>query len=95
MSSNMKNLTNSFLNELTNFKESNDLLNSFLEHLEEKEDPTSMEIQLTSDIYQFLEKLNLLKENLRKYSIDNYNIMNTGNKLSELLKDQGKIEIYD
>lgn len=95
MSSKMSNVAKTFLNELTNFKESNDLLFNFLEHLENKPDPTSKEIQLASDIYQFLEKMNILKENLRTYTINHYNKNNPGNTLSDLLDRQGKFDVDD
>lgn len=93
MSSKMSNVAKSFLNELTQFKDSNDMLFNFLEHLEEKHDPTSEEIQLASDIYQFLEKMNILKENLKNYTIKEYNRYNYGHKLSSLLENQDKINV--
>lgn len=88
MSSKLPNLANAFLNEMeSKSNSSTDFLQSILEVLEEKNDPEPREIQLVSDIYQYLEKYSLLKENLRNYAIRNYNTHNTGNKLSELLDD--------
>lgn len=90
MSSKMSNLARTFLNDLNKLNETIDILNSMLENLEEKGDPSTKEIQLVSDIYQFLEKTSLLKENMRSYLIDGYQERNPGNKLSELFDERGK-----
>lgn len=93
MSTNLPNIAQTFLNELSNSKDTVELLDSFLNELENKNDPTPEEIRLASNIYQFFEKMNLLRENLRSYVVESYNLNNTGNKLDELLQDQGKFKI--
>lgn len=90
MSSKMSNLTKSFLNEIESFKESNDYLDSILNTLEEKNDPSPEEIQLVSDIYQYLEKFHILKENMKRYVIKEHNKNNSGYKLSQLLDNKNK-----
>lgn len=58
-----------FLNEIT--KEDNktpiNLLETFMQNLEEKEDPTYEEIKLIEDIYNFMEKYSILCESMKKY----------------------------
>ena len=45
-------------------------LTKLLELLEEKEDPTQIEINLASSLYQFLDKLKVLEHNLKSYVKD-------------------------
>jgi hypothetical protein len=94
MSSKMSNLSRSFLNELEQKNDTHDLLHSILEYLEEKNDPEPGEMRLVSDIYQYLEKLSILKENMKRYVINEYDSVNPGNKLSQLLEDIDKFKVY-
>ena len=60
-----------FLNEL-NSKSSKDaisLLKTITEELEDKNDPEPIEIEIVSNSYQLMEKLNLLMNLLQRYSI--------------------------
>ncbi len=93
MASKISTIAQTFLNEMSKKTDSIYLLNSMLKILEEQEDPSSREIKLASDIYQFLEKMSLLKENLRTYTVEKYEENNPGTTLDNLLKDQGKFFI--
>ena len=58
-----------FLNEI-NSKSSKDtfeLLKGIVEDLENKNDPEPIEIEIVSNAYQMLEKLNLLYDLMRRY----------------------------
>jgi len=57
-------------------------LQSLIEILENKEDPESTELRLLENIYQFVEKLKILENNLSSYVRDTIQL--PGNKLSEL-----------
>ena len=76
-----------FLNELS----SNDVkgvfefLNVILEKLEEKIDPEPLEMEIVDSAYQVLEKMNILKNNLRQYVIEDNETL-PGNKLFDLYR---------
>jgi len=74
-----------FLNELSSkeVKSTFEFLTTILEQLEEKMDPDPIEVEIVDSAYQAIEKLNILENNLRKYVIDNNEIL-PGNKLSDL-----------
>jgi len=58
-------------------------LESLIELLENKIDPTQTELYILENIYHVSEQMNLLKSNIEKY-IQGKNIISSGNKLSEL-----------
>jgi hypothetical protein len=60
-------------------------LQGLIESLESKNDPDPIEIKLVDSIYSFLEKLNLLENNISTYSKEAINPF--GNKLSSLYED--------
>lgn len=57
-------------------------LTGLIEILENKSDPDPVEIRLVSNLYAFVEKLNILESNLTSYSRESGN--NLGNKLTSL-----------
>lgn len=58
-------------------------LTGLINVLENKPDPDPIEIRLVENIYSFIEKLNILENNLRSYSNEgNHNSL--GNKLTSL-----------
>jgi hypothetical protein len=57
-------------------------LTGLIEILENKTDPDPTEIRLVSNLYSFIEKLNILESNLTSYSKESGN--NMGNKLTSL-----------
>lgn len=59
-----------------------DHLKVFLEHLEEKNDPDPIEIQIVDTAYQAIEKMQLLEAAMRKYQAEGDELL--GNKLDEL-----------
>jgi len=64
---------------------------SFLiDELENKIDPSPLEIRVVESLYHYIEKLKLLENNLKKYINDEYESL-PGNKLSKLYD---KIEKY-
>jgi len=71
------------LNELNSerFRDLNEMMVNLLNYLEEKDDPTSSEIELVNTLYESLEKIKLLQASLRK----NANIINE-NKAGSLLR---------
>ena len=79
-------LTQLFLNEMQTHSGKNliESLNSLLEELENKIDPDPNEIYIAENIYQFIEKYNMLKGNLEKYLKDSRQSL-PGNKLSDLI----------
>ncbi len=74
-----------FLNELNSkeVKSAFEFLSTILENLEEKVDPDPIEIEIVDSVYQTIEKLNLLENNLRKY-VNDENKTLLGNKLNDL-----------
>lgn len=86
----LHNVAQTFLNELYSNKEMFEMLDSFLESLENKNDPTSEEIQLVSEIYSFYEKSNSLKNRMRRYVNESNENNMAGSKLSELLEEREK-----
>ena len=62
-----------------------DHLMGLVESLENKDDPDPIEIKLVDSIYSFIEQLNLLEGNIKKYSTEN--VQSVGSKLSSLYED--------
>lgn len=62
-----------------------DHLQGLIETLESKNDPDPIEIKLVDNIYSFLEKLNILENNISSYSKEGTN--SSGNKLSSLYEN--------
>ena len=60
-------------------------LQGLIEILESKNDPDPIEIKLVDSIYSFLEKLNILENNISTYSKEARNTY--GNKLTELYEN--------
>lgn len=91
MSKNLTKLGQRFLNESIKEDSLNhfEILNYFLKSLEEKEDPTSEEIKLVEDIYNFIEKRNILQESMKKY-IRNGQLDPESDTLSRLLDRRNK-----
>lgn len=58
---------------------------SLIEILENKPDPDPVEIKLVSNLYSFMEKLNILESNLTSYSKESANKL--GNKLTSLYEN--------
>jgi hypothetical protein len=67
--SNQKTSVIRFLNELNSIKvkETFDGLTSILAALENKNDPDRAEMEIVESVYQFIEKLNIMDNNLRQY----------------------------
>ena len=63
-----------------------DILAKLLESLETKHDPDPTEIRLVQNIYEFVEKLRTMEENIRSYSKEFQNKL-PGNKLSSLYEE--------
>jgi len=82
---NSNKITTKFLNEFTSeeVRSTFETLNNLLESLENKPDPSPVEIQVVDSIYQFLEKSKVLEFNMRKY-VEEINDSLPGNKLSDL-----------
>ena len=84
----LKKLISNFLNELSTeeHKQVFNSLNMLLEHLENRDDPEPIELQIVDSTYQLLEKLNDVQTLLRKYQKDiNKNL--PGNKLTSLYEN--------
>ena len=84
----LKKLVSDFLNELKTEKNKHifNSVNTLLEHLENRNDPDPIELQIVDSSYQLLEKLNILESLLRKYQKDgNKNL--PSNKLTSLYKN--------
>jgi hypothetical protein len=62
-------------------------LNSFIELLENKDDPDPVELRLLENMYQFIEKLKILENNLSSYVKENRQTL-PGNKLSDLYDEE-------
>ena len=58
-------------------------LTDLIEVLENKDDPSPVEIRIVESLYHFIEKLKVLENNLRSYVKDDNKNLN-GNKLSDL-----------
>ena len=74
-----------FLRELNSkdVQESFESLSFLLEHLETKNDPDPVEVQMVDTAYQALEKIKML-EGLIKRHVGESNIIAKGNKLDKL-----------
>ena len=87
----LKKLISDFLNELKTDDKRHvfDSLNMLLEHLENRDDPDPIDLQIVDSTYQLLEKFNNLESLLRKYQKDiNKNL--PGNKLTSLYGNSSK-----
>ena len=84
----LKKLVSEFLNELKteNNKHIFDSVNTLLEHLENRNDPDPIELQIVDSSYQLLEKLNVLESLLRQYQ-KNGNENLPSNKLTSLYEN--------
>lgn len=84
----LKKLISNFLNELKteNNKHIFDSVNTLLEHLENRNDPDPIELQIVDSSYQLLEKLNVLESLLRQYQ-KNGNENLPSNKLTSLYEN--------
>jgi hypothetical protein len=60
-------------------------LQDLIDILESKNDPDPIEIKLVDSIYSFLEKLNILENNIKQYSKDTRNP--TSSKLGSLYEN--------
>ena len=80
-------LAKRFLNELHSEGTNNTIetLTYLNEQLENKHDPDPIEIKLSANINDFIERLKILESNLRSYVKDK-NIKSYSNKLSELIE---------
>lgn len=78
-----------FLNELNSkeVKSAFEFLSTILENLEEKVDPDPIEVEIVDSVYQAIEKLNLLENNMRKY-VNDENKTLLGNKLNDLYESR-------
>lgn len=76
-----------FLNEINSkeTKQTFELLKSIVEDLEVKNDPDPIEIEIVSNAYQILEKINLLNDLMRKYNISKVSL--DGSFLNNLYKN--------
>lgn len=81
-------LVSNLLNELHKgeFKITFESLTVLLDYLENKNDPSSKEIQIINSIYQFIEKVNILESTLRIYTSDNSQRL-LGSKLTNLYEN--------
>ena len=59
-------------------------LHVLIESMENKPDPDLSEIRLTSSLYEFNEKLQILKHNLKSYVAESVSNKHVGNFLSRL-----------
>ena len=84
MLANSHNKAKMFLEGLHNDSTKNtfDQLKGLIEALENKSDPDPHEVHLVNHIYAFMEKLNILENNLKSYASESSNL--TGSKLSSL-----------
>ena len=62
----------------------NQPVNLLTEFLENKEDPSSQEVNLINAIYEYTEKKSLLESHLRKYINEQKNQSNHMNKLEQI-----------
>ena len=82
--SSLDKLAFSFLSELHSdgVKSTFESLSNMLEALETKDDPDPIELEMVDTSYQFIEKMNLLSELLKKYV--NENDILIGDKIQSL-----------
>jgi hypothetical protein len=82
-------MTASFLNELKtgDTKPLFSLLNRIVEHLENKVDPETIEIEMVDLAYQVIEKFQLLEAAMNKYVVDSHGKLE-GSVLSDLYERQ-------
>lgn len=92
MTQNLVQLGRKIVNEFhkKNLNSSLQLLEGFIEKLEEKEDPTSSELELANEIYRFLEQYRILEQTLKSYTTRSNPYNKQGDKLAELLKSREK-----
>ena len=67
-----------------------DHLKIFTEHLEEKNDPDPIEMQIVDASYQLIEKIQLFESVMRQYATESASEL-LGNKLTELY-NSGKVK---
>lgn len=84
MSNRSQNMAKLFLENLhlNETKSTFEKLINLVESLENKPDPDPTEVKLVHNIYSFIEKLNILENNLQSYATKESNLM--GTKLSSL-----------
>ena len=87
MARDLTQLGKKIVNELhkQNLNSSLQLLEGFIDSLEEKEDPTASELELANEIYRFFEQYKILEQSLKTYAANNSSNPE-GEKLAELLK---------
>jgi len=75
----------SFLTELhsDNVRGTFESLSDMLKELEEKNDPDKIEVDIAKQIYQLIEKLNILSETLKNYVTENDVLL--GDKIQSLI----------
>lgn len=81
-----------FLNELDSkeVKSAFEFLNTIVENLENQDDPDPIEMEIVDSAYQTLEKLNVLKNNLRTY-VRQENKSLPGSRLLDLYERGGGV----
>ena len=74
-----------FLTELhaDNVKGTFESLSNMLNKLEDKNDPEKIEVDIVEQVYQLIEKLNLLSETLKTYVVENDVLL--GDKIQSLI----------
>ena len=84
--SKMKILSERFFTNLSesHFQKLERELHTLIESLENKPDPDLTEIRLTSSMYEFNEKLQILKQNLKSYVSESVSNKHVGNILDRL-----------
>jgi len=84
--SNMKILSERFYLNLSEngFQKFERELHSLIESMENKPDPDLSEIRLTSSLYEFNERLQILKQNLKSYVSESTSNKRVGDFLSHL-----------
>ena len=99
MSNNTKLLSERFSINLSesSFKKFERELNGLIESLENKHDPDLTEIRLTSSLYEFHEKLQILKQNLNSYvnEMSQKNVGDILNRLYDYSDDKKYLKILD
>lgn len=87
MHQNLIQLGRKIVNELhkRDLNNSINLLEGFIEKLEEKEDPTANELELANEIYRFFEQYKILEQTFKSYTTS-HSSNPQGDKLAELLK---------
>jgi len=88
-------LAKKLLNELASSDvEFYDSINSLLETLENKPEPSQSEIHLTTLLYQITEKLKLLEAHLREYSAEKNSMSNKLSSLYESIDGYGTSKLF-